>query len=404
MALFGIPTLDDLNLSGRRVLLRSDMNVPLDREGHILDHRKIDEAAITVKELVESGAKTIVGTHQGRPGGSDFTSTEMHCHLLSERLDIDIQRVDGVLCRCARERISATKDGEVLMLENLRFCAEENIEMPPTALQQTNFFRRLAPQFDAYVNDAFHAAHRSQPSLTGFPYVLPSGAGRSMERMIGDVEGLDLLEGKRLFVVGGAKIVDKFRIIDHALRTGKAAEVLVGGLTAVLISMAAGHSVGRSSEDIERAKILLPAARDILRKFEGRIFYPVDYVVLNNGDIEKVPVYLVPKDSKIVDIGPGTIELYRERVSRADLTVANGPLGVFEDPRFREGTLQFVKGARKASKNLVLCGGHLSAASIMVSGDQNNGKVYTAGGAVMFRLAGLPMPAIKALREGGRGG
>ncbi len=395
-----IPTLDNLELHRKRVFLRADMNVPLDQDGRVMDAAKIKEAVITIKELLENDVRLIVGTHQGKPGSKDFLPTDFHAELLGKELGMHVEKVDGIACKCARDAIRGVEPGELILLENLRFNAEENLELPPSKAINTSLVRRLAPLFDVYINDAFHASHRSQPSLIGFPYLMPSAAGRVMERMLIETEGLEDVGGKRIYVLGGGKIADKFRVMIHALATNRAQEVLVGGLVGVLMCMAAGYSVGKSRDIFKDLALILPVASDSLRRFRGRIFYPVDFVVLRKDKTEIVPVYSIPDDASIVDVGPGTVELFRERMKEADLVIANGPMGIFENPRFRKGTLDFVRAAIEVSKELVLCGGHLSAAARMVGNLSGGKRIFTAGGALMFKIAGLPMPALNALREG----
>lgn len=391
-------TLDDLPLDGKKVFLRADMNVPIGENGEIMNKEKIKQAAKTLKELLERGSSVVIGTHQGRPGSDDFISTEQHGKELSEEIGLEVRYIDGVISREVREQIKQLAPGEVLLLENLRFIAEENIEGDPKDLMKTHFVKRLAPLFDIYVNDAFQAAHRSQPSLVAFPYLMPAAAGRNMQKMIADMAEIDAIKGRRVLVLGGAKVSDKLKVMVHAIRNGKAAEVLTGGLLGSIIAYAAGHKLNGDLRKIRDLDILLPAAREILKLGEGVVYYPVDFMVkLDNGSLENVPVYAVPDNGKIVDIGMGTIEIYRERLKGADLVVANGPMGIFEREESRKGTLEIVKAMEKYAKESVLCGGHLSAAA-EISGIKGS-RVYTAGGAVLYGIAGLPLPAVDALRE-----
>ncbi|HDI74088.1 MAG TPA: phosphoglycerate kinase, partial [Candidatus Korarchaeota archaeon] len=358
----------------------------------------IKQAAKTLKELIERGSSVVIGTHQGRPGSNDFISTEPHAKELSKEIGIEVRYIDGVISREVREQIKELGQGEVLLLENLRFMAEENIEGDPRDLTKTHFIQRLAPLFDVYVNDAFQAAHRSQPSLVAFPYLMPSAAGRNMQKMIAEMTEIDAIRGRRIFILGGAKVSDKLKVMVHAIRNGKAAEVLTGGLLGMIIALAAGHKLNGELKKLRDIDLLLPAAREILNRGTGKIFYPVDFVVrLEDGTTEDVPVYAVPEDGKIIDIGPGTIEIYKERLKGADLAVANGPMGIFEKPESRKGTLEIVRAMEKYAKESVLCGGHLSTAANMVG--IKGSRVYTAGGAVLYGLAGLPLPAVDALRE-----
>ncbi len=394
-------TLDDLSLDGKKVFLRADMNVPIGENGEIMNNEKIKQAAKTLKELIERGSSVVIGTHQGRPGSSDFISTEPHARELSKEVGLEVKYVDGVISKEIREQIKKLGQGEVLLLENLRFMAEENIEGDPRDLIKTHFVQRLAPLFDIYVNDAFQAAHRSQPSLVAFPYLMPAAAGRNMQKMIAEMAEIDAIKGRRIFILGGAKVSDKLKVMVHAIRNGKAAEVLTGGLLGIIIAHAAGHKLNGDLRKIRDLDLLLPAAREILRLGEGRVFYPVDFVVkMRDGSLENVPVYAVPEEGKIIDIGSGTIEIYKERLKGADLAVANGPMGIFERPESRRGTLEIVKAMEKYAKESVLCGGHLSTAANMAG--IKGSRVYTAGGAVLYGLAGLPLPAVDALRESSR--
>jgi len=395
-----VPKLESLDVQGAKVFLRVDMNLPIDSSGEIMDETKVRQAARTVRELLDREAAVVVGTHQGRPGKTDFVSTERHAQILSEILGQEVRWVDSVLGRSAREAIESLKPGEVLFLENLRFHSEENIEGPPDLLLRTHFVKRLAPLFDAYVNDAFQAAHRSQPSLVAFPYILPSAAGRLMEDMIREMEEIDSVEGNRLFILGGAKVLDKLRVMEHALRSGRVYEVLCGGLIGVIMAIAAGNRIEAQLPPLKEFQIVLLAAKGILEKFKGRVFYPVDFIVEGeDGRRVVAPVYSVPR-GRIGDIGPGTIEVFADRIRQADVVVANGPMGIFEEPEYRRGTIEIVKAAASARRESILCGGHLSVAASLAK--VGGARVYTAGGAVMYRLAGLPLPAVDALIGGRR--
>ncbi len=394
-------TIDDLALEGKKVFLRVDFNVPVDKEGRISDPAKIKDAVPTVRELLDKGASLVIGTHQGRPGSYDFLSTEQHAHYLSEFLGMEVEHVDEVLSKRVQERVKSLRPGEVIMLENLRFAAEENIELPLSKLLKTNLVRRLSPLFDAYVNDAFQTAHRGHPSLVAFPYLMPSAAGRLMERMVREMAEIDSIPGRRTFLLGGSKVEDKLKVAIHSLKNHRAETILTGGLVGALLAYAAGNKIGITLDYMKDLDILVPAAKEVLGEFRERIYYPVDFIVVRNRNRRVVPVYGVPDDAEIVDIGPGTLEIYKEKLEESDLVVANGPMGVFEDPEFRRGTVELIKIAERSSGEFVFCGGHLSSAAKAL-GLERSSRVYTAGGAILYSLAGLPLPAIKALREGQR--
>ncbi len=396
-----LPKVDELDIRGKRVFVRVDMNVPVEKgegpEPVIMDAAKIEQAAETLRELLDGGAAVVVGTHQGRPGSPDFISTEVHARILSGVLGEEVHWVDSVVGSAAREGIRDLKPGELLMLENLRFHSEENLEDDPEALTRTHMVRRLAPLFDAYVNDAFQAAHRSQPSLVAFPLLLPSAAGRLLTAMLGELAEIHRVQGKRVFALGGAKLEDKIRVLDASLRRGLVDLVLTGGLLGVLMAEAAGHPIPDSAASYKRREILLPAAKRLLTEFKDKILYPVDFVVLDpeTDEISHAPVYAVPEGRVIVDVGPGTTGIYADAVADSDIVVANGPFGMFEDPRFRRGTLDFVRSCSRVRREVVFCGGHLSVAAKMVGLEE--GRIYTAGGAILYALSGLPLPAVDVL-------
>jgi len=396
-----LPKIEDLNVRGRKVFVRVDMNVPVEKgdgpEPVIMDATKIEQAAATLRELLDNGAAVVVGTHQGRPGSPDFISTEAHAKILSQILEMDVQWTDSVVGSAAREKIRDLEPGELLMLENLRFHSEENLEDEPEKLVRTHMIRRLAPLFDAYVDDAFQAAHRSQPSLVAFPLLLPSAAGKLLVTMLRELAEIHKVQGRRVFALGGAKLEDKIRVLDASLRGGLVDLVITGGLLGVLMAEAAGNKIPSTAATYKRREILLPAAKRLLTEFQDKILYPVDFVVWDpdTDEISHAPVYNVPEGKVIVDVGPGTTGIYADAVADSDIVVANGPFGMFEDPRFRKGTLDFVRSCSRAKKEVVFCGGHLSVAAKMVGLEE--GRIYTAGGAILYALSGLPLPAVDVL-------
>jgi phosphoglycerate kinase len=401
MEKLGIPTLDDIDFSGKRVFLRADLNVPVGKSGEILDREKFEDLKPTLGKLISNDCSVVIGTHQGRPGGSDFISTRQHAEILSEVTNINVQHVNDVIFERATEKITSLKAGEILMLENLRFVSEEVEEFSIEKALKTHFVKRLAPLFDVYVNDAFQTIHRAHPSLIAFPYIKPSAAGELIKKMLEDLYQIDSIKGRRVFILGGSKVEDKLKVAYHALQQEKVDEILTGGILGILFLMAQGYKVGKSAEAITDAEVLLPLARELLLKYREKIFYPVDLIVVRNGRKNIAPSYSIPEDAKIVDIGPGTVEIYKERMREANVIIGNGPMGIFEEPDFRYGTLELVKAAKYMKGTFVFCGGHLSAATRM-EGIENtpNSRVYTAGGALLYYMAGMPLPALHALREG----
>ncbi len=397
---FDYLTLDDFELRDKRVLLRLDINAPLDPgTNQILDDSRIVAAVPTLDALAP--AKVAVLSHQSRPGKDDFTSLQQHAAVLRKHCSQNVRFIDDVMGPAAREAIKEIRSGEVLVLDNVRFCAEENLEDKGEKLAKTNLVSRLAPLFDLYVNDAFAAAHRSQASLVGFPYLLPSAAGRLMEK--------ELAAHKRLvakpdrpstYVLGGAKVEDKVPVIENILSTGKADQILVGGNVAKIFLKAADRKLSQSDEE-ELANVtdeVLKANR-ILRKYRKRIVLPTDFGTVNDGKRIDTPVQKLSRAGRALDIGPGTAERFSRVINGSKTVVAAGPMGVFEQDGFEIGTRTVLESMANSDAFTVIGGGHLAgyAAILGIAGKLSH--VSTAGGAMLSLLAGQELPAIAALAE-----
>src|SRR5881392_2892513 len=248
MGQHGFLTLDDIDTANNRVFLRVDINVPLDPSTHlILDDTRIRAISETLSQL--ENAKVILGSHQSRPGKDDFTSMEPHAEALASFCNQDVKFVEDVMGPHARQRIAKVEPGQILVLDNLRFCAEENVDDKPEKLLKTHFVKTLAPLFDLNVNDAFATAHRSQPSIVGLAEALPSAAGRLMEKELKAVSGL-LVEPRRpcVYVLGGAKVEDKIPVIEHILSRNKADKILLGGVPAKIFLKAMDKKISHQDE------------------------------------------------------------------------------------------------------------------------------------------------------------
>ncbi|MDP6704373.1 MAG: phosphoglycerate kinase, partial [archaeon] len=239
-------TMDNFDFSGKTVIARLDLNSPMDPQtGEFLDTRRIEKHAITVKELSEKGAKVVVLSHQGRPGSRDFTTLNSHTEYLQKEVGIPIEYIEGGLISPGVVRkIKEMKDGEIILLENVRFLSEENISQPADVQAKTHFVGTLAPLADIYVGDAFATAHRSQSSLVGFPEILPSCAGRVMERelsMLSEARNSDARPS--VFSAGGAKVRDSLKVIAHFLDRGVVDTILTSGLVASVFLVAKGYTI-----------------------------------------------------------------------------------------------------------------------------------------------------------------
>ncbi|MDW8011210.1 MAG: phosphoglycerate kinase, partial [Sulfolobales archaeon] len=379
-----------------------DFNVPLDSEGRILDTSRIRAHVATVRKLLEAGCAVVLMSHQGRPGEEGFTQLKPHSEILSNYLGIDVRFVEDVMGPAAVSEIKKLSSGEVLLLDNVRFVSEELVEAPPEVHARSFLVRRLAPLFDLYVFDAFATAHRSQPSIVGFPLVLKSVIGYVMRS---EVEALRRIVNSdyspRVFVLGGAKVADTLKIVENLSKNRLADRILTTGLVALVFHAARGGKVSEYVLKVleDRGLItMVPRARRILLG-GAPVDVPLDYVVVkNDGTVDECPASAIV--GVPMDIGTYTMQMYSELMKDAKLIVMRGPAGYLEDPRFRAGSESLISSALRSSAFLVIGGGHLGALVGDSAGERTH--VSTGGGALLMALAGEELPAIRALRESAR--
>ncbi len=397
-----LPTFDDVDVTAKKVLLRVDFNTPVDRESKkLLDTSRIKAHIPTIKELVEKASSVVIITHQGRPGDDDFSTLELHRDALSSELGMDVKFVSDIFGPCALDEIKKLEKGEVLMLDNIRLASEELIEASPESQSKTYLVRRLAPLFDIYVNDAFATAHRSQPSLVGFPMVLQSAAGRLMEKeLIALSKIFNLEESPKVFLLGGGKVLDSIRIIENLSKKRIADRILLGGLVAEVFALAKGVNIGDENKKILEAQgflPLIPRARRVLLS-GAPIEIPVDFIVEKNDEIKES--YATNVGGIIKDIGPETINIYSTLLNESRVVVLRGPMGVIEDERFRTGTLKLMSSAFASDSYTIIGGGHLlSLLQFMNVTEKKKLHVSTGGGALLLFLAGERLPALDALSQ-----
>ncbi|TRM80886.1 phosphoglycerate kinase [Sulfolobus sp. A20-N-F6] len=388
-----------MDLHSKKILLRIDINSPVGENGEILDDSRIRAHVVTIKELMDKSNSIVLISHQGRPGDKDFISLEQHAKLLSKHLGEEVAFVEDVIGPHAREEIKKLDKGKVLLLDNVRLMSEELIEAPPQQHIRSFIVKRLAPLFDAYVNDAFATAHRSQPSIVGFPLALPSAAGRVMEKEVSALAKIfNPEDSPKVFVLGGGKVHDTIRIIENLVKKRIADRILTGGLVAELFAIAKGMSIGqKNAEVLEKLGILslVPRARKILLS-GAPIEIPVDYKVENNGNVMEEPANKVT--GVIKDIGSTTSEVYSSFIKDAKVVVLRGPMGVIEDERFKGGSKSVLKSALEGQGYVIIGGGHMIS---VIDKDVNidSGKVHisTGGGALLLFLSGEKLPALEAL-------
>ncbi len=407
---YGINTLDDFAWGGATVLCRVDINAPLDREtGGLRDVTRLEGCAPTVRELAEAGARVVLLAHQGGDlEYHNYASTEPHAAVMSELTGRPVSFVDDVCGPAAREAVGRLADGDVLLLDNVRFCGEEltlferKLELSPEDQAKTLVVRKLAPLADLYVCDAFAAAHRSQPTLVGFEELLPSAMGRLFEREYANLARLREEPARPcVFLLGGTKIQEAFPMMAAALADGVVDTVLTAGLVANVMLAAGGVDLGEPSLEFLRASQLegyIEESRAILADHAERIVLPPDVAVVREGERVEVATVDLPVAEQIVDLGHAAVEAYSSAIAGAGTVFVNGPAGVFEKPETEYGTRELWEAMAAAAGFSALGGGDSVAAMNRFGLAGRFDYVCTAGGAMVQFLSGKPMPVIEALK------
>ncbi|MDE8564403.1 phosphoglycerate kinase [Anoxybacillus rupiensis] len=389
-------TVRDIDVKGKRVFCRVDFNVPM-QDGRVTDDTRIRAALPTIQYLSEQGAKVILASHLGRPKGK--VVEEMRLTAVAERLSAllgkKVVKTDEAYGEEVKAAIAAMNEGDVLLLENVRFYPGE--EKNDQELAQA--FAELA---DVYVNDAFGAAHRAHASTEGIAHYLPAVAGFLMEKEI-EVLGKALSNPERPFtaIIGGAKVKDKIGVIENLL--DKVDHLIIGGGLAYTFVKALGHEIGKSlleEDKIELAKSFMEKAKEKGVKF----YMPVDAVVAddfsNAANKKVVSIDNIPSDWEALDIGPKTRELYRDVILQSKLVIWNGPMGVFEMDAFAEGTKAVAQALADAKGTYTVIGGGDSAAAVEKFGlAEEMDHISTGGGASLEFMEGKQLPGVVALND-----
>ncbi|GHV36519.1 phosphoglycerate kinase [Spirochaetia bacterium] len=411
---FGIKTLDDVEVNGKTVLCRIDINQPVDKNtGKLKDTTRIEACVPTLKELSSKGAKLVLLAHQGSDiEYKNFYTTEPHAKALSGFLGKDVKFIDDVCGPAAREAIKVLKNGEILLLDNVRFVSEEQTLFETKLLlsheeqAKTLLVRKLAPLADLYVCDAFAAAHRDQPSLCGFEQILPSAMGRLFEEEYSVVASLmEKPERPCVFVLGGSKINDAFLMMETVLKNGAADRILTGGLAAEVLLWADGKEIGKGTRDFiskEGYAGLVQNGKDLLAKYRDRIMLPVDYAAAPQGKRVEYDVDKIPADADLRDIGIKTAEQYQAVIRQAKTVFVNGPLGVFEEAATEIGTKLVWDALGDTPAYTVLGGGDSITATKKYGKTKDVNYICTGGGALIRFLTGEELPVVKALKHGSK--
>lgn len=393
-------TIDDFDVDGKTILVRVDLNTPMDTEDNILDDMRIKSHIPTIKDLRD--AKVVLLAHQSRAGKMDFTTMKPHSIRMSQYFGKEVKYIDDIFGTYARSSISSMKKGDVILLENVRFYSEESIQRSASDHANTHMVRKLSPLIDIFLNDAFAVSHRSHLSIMGFTENLPSGAGRVMEKEIRSLDrGIKGGERPCIFVLGGAKVDDSLKVAENVLSNGAADRVLVTGVVANVMLAAAGVDIGQVNLDFIESQGYtdqIARAKQVLDKFNGKIAYPIDVAFNDGGKRVEANVSEMPNvNLPINDIGLETIVAFSEEIKNAKTVVLNGPAGVSEIESFALGTHEIIKAAVN-SEYSIAGGGHISVEVRNLGYEDDFSHLSTGGGACIDYLAGETLPGIEALK------
>jgi phosphoglycerate kinase len=389
-------TIRDADVADKRVLMRVDFNVPLDREGHVTDATRLREAIPTINYLRERGARVILMSHLGRPNGQVNESLRLApvAAELQRLLGAPVAYVQESVGPEAQAAVAALPPGGVLLLENLRFHPEEEANDP-------EFSRQLAALGDLYVDDAFGTAHRAHASTEGVTHFLPAVGGLLMEKELESFARiLEHPEHPFVAIVGGAKVSSKIGVLEHLL--DKVDRLIIGGGMANTFLKAQGHDVGRSLLEADKVQV----AADLMQRAKAagaEILLPIDAVVTDRLEAEAprqvVGVDAVPADQLIADVGPRSVELFGHALAGAKTILWNGPLGVFEVPPFAAGARALAEIVGRSGAVTVIGGGDTVAAVEQAGCADRMTHISTGGGASLELLEGRVLPGVAALLD-----
>lgn len=389
-------TVKDVEVTGKRVLVRVDFNVPLNDKGEITDETRIVAALPTIEYLVKNGAKVILCSHLGRPKGQfkkEFSLAPV-AKRLAELVDTKVVFAEDVIGPSAQKAVSELEDGQIVLLENLRFHKEETDNDP-------EFAKKLASYADLYVNDAFGTAHRAHASTEGVTHYLPAVAGFLIDKEL-EFLGNALDNPVRPFVaiLGGAKIADKIPVIDNLF--DKVDSLIIGGGMANTFLLAKGYDMGKSLVDKDSVSI----AKELMEKAKKKgvnMMLPIDVSAATEFktgvEVKVFPAEAIPADYMALDIGPATKLIYEKEIAKAKTVIWNGPMGVAEIPEFAAGTKGIAEAMAKSDAITIIGGGDSAAAVKQLGYGDKMTHISTGGGASLEFLEGKELPGVAALND-----
>ncbi|MDR2442013.1 MAG: phosphoglycerate kinase [Deltaproteobacteria bacterium] len=407
---FGIKTIDELKVAGRTILLRVDINLPIDHQsGALKDITRIRAILPTIRELSTGNAKTVILAHQG--GDLDYdnlSSLKPHSQVLNEYLNGAAQFVEDICGPTALEAIKRLKPGGILLLENLRYLAEEQtgfertLRLTPLEQAHTLLVRKLTPLADYFINDAFGTCHRDQPSLCGFPELLPTAMGRLFEKEFCVLSQLTQSPDRPcLFILGGVKVGDSLAVIERLLENNIADRILTGGQLAKFLARATGKKPDNDFPPKGSAlRPLWERALDIFKRFGDKVVIPVDFAYVQGGQRVEAARGEIPPNVRTTDIGYQTVKQYSSLIDSAKTVVVNGIMGDFTEPYSMTGTRLVWESLCRTNAFTVLGGGQAISAATKFGQLECFSYISTGGLALILFLTGEELPVIRSLRRG----
>ncbi len=391
-----LKTLDNYELSNRRILIRIDINAAL-INNKPLDSPRFTEHAITISELIKKKAKVIIIAHQGRKGDTDCISLKDHAEILASHVKSKIEFCPDLFGKEAQKAIENLKGGDSILLENVRFYPDEDIKY------EKNNYLKFCKQFDLFINDAFSVSHRAQGSIIFPPKFLPSTMGRIFQKEIiaADHFVKDKSE-KKVYLLGGSKLEDYisfFKVLNE-----KNNKILASGVLGNAFLACQGIDLGYENKWLKEKGYdkLFPKLKDLLNKYKDQIILPIDFAI-GTKKREEILLEKAPIEEKLLDIGSTTIALFKEHIARASAIFVKGPLGFCENSLFSKGTVEILKYISSQTKNKktysLLGGGHLTTTLMTYNIPNNFSSISLSGGALMAYLTGEPLPGLEALKR-----
>jgi phosphoglycerate kinase len=392
----GFHTLDDFDVMGRKVLLRIDINSPVDEKTlRLVDGSKIRQSVATVRELLDRNARVAIVAHQGRPGDYDYIPLNEHAAFMSQYLGRRIRYVDDITGPYALKAVDNLRDGEAILLKNVRFLPEEQAKKTPEEHAESQLVKTLAPKFDLYVN-------RSHASLVGFTVVLPSAAGRLMEREVTTLTTV-FLRPKRpsTFIFGGTKFADALPVLEKLADRENVDNIVVAGLAGYSFLWILGRQIGSKTQKLASKDVtdeIVARAKALIEKHPSKIHLPIDAAIDDDGNRKECSLEHIPADAAVMDIGQNSAEAFKRIIRDSKTVFLSGPPGVFEKEPFCKGTCELFKEITSCEAFSVIGGGHSCAAANKFGFTDKISYVSTGGGALERLMLGKEMPVVEALK------